>query len=103
MPLSAKVRDFNRLLSDKFPELFGPDVDHHCQYREHLFQLIAADLQQDSTQKLAGLFSNLVHLVLIIELFSISTSFLRKVQSTRLPFTIAINSGCQHRCWRLRA
>lgn len=62
MPLNAEGQDFNHLLSDKFPDLFGPTADHHCEYREHLFQLVAADLQQSSTQKLAGVVSHFVHL-----------------------------------------
>jgi hypothetical protein len=56
MPLSSEVQDFNRLLSDKLPELFGPKAGHRCEYRQHLFQLVAADVQQSSTQKLAGVF-----------------------------------------------
>ena len=56
MPLSSEIQDFNRLLSDMFPELFGPEASHRCEYREHLFQLVAADVQQSSTQKLAGVF-----------------------------------------------
>jgi hypothetical protein len=63
MPLSSEVQDFNRLLAVRFPDLFGPKADHLCQYREHLFQLIAADLQQSSTQKVAGMSSDFVHLV----------------------------------------
>ena len=58
MPPTSELQDFKRVLGGKFPDLFGPMADHHCQYREHLFQLVAADLQQASTQKLAGAFFN---------------------------------------------
>ena len=57
MPLGSEVQDVNRRLSDKFPEFFGPNADHHCKYREKLFHLVAADLQRSSTQKVAGLSS----------------------------------------------
>jgi hypothetical protein len=62
-PISSEVHDFNRLLSVKFPDLFGPKADHRCQYREHLFQLVAADLQQSSTQNVAGASCNFFHLL----------------------------------------
>jgi hypothetical protein len=63
MLVSPDLQDFNRVLSLKFPELFGPKASHHCKYREHLFQLVATDLQQSSTQKVAGMFCYLIHVL----------------------------------------
>jgi hypothetical protein len=96
-PLSSEVQDFNRVLSDKFPKLFGPKADHHCQYREHLFQLVAADLQQSSTQKVAGAFCHFVQLA--FNLFHISLALLssKKCQTTldfvHLQSTLAADAG----------
>jgi len=53
MPLHSAVRDFTELLPVYFPDLFGPDVEHNCQYRDHLFDFVAADLQRRSTDNLA--------------------------------------------------
>lgn len=60
MPLHSKVRKVEDLLPTHFPDLFGPDVEHRCRYREHLFEFVAADLQKRSTESLAGELSKLI-------------------------------------------
>ena len=54
MPLHSKVQNFEGLLPTHFPDLFGPEAEHCCQYCDHLFAFVAADLQKRSTDSLAG-------------------------------------------------
>ena len=54
MPLHDDVRPVEELLPSYFPDLFGPSIEHQCRYRTHLADFIAAELQQRTTQGLAG-------------------------------------------------
>lgn len=64
-PLPSNVRTYHDLLCDKYPEFFGPTADHFCLYREHLFDMIVDDMQDASLQKVAGMLSIVIFVLIL--------------------------------------
>ena len=54
MPLHPEVQDYNKLLPIFFADLFGDKADHHCLYRELVFDFMAHELRHHTTESLAG-------------------------------------------------
>ena len=55
MPLHSGVQDYEQLLPTLFADLFGEEADHQCLYRELVFDFMAHELQNHTTERLAGL------------------------------------------------
>lgn len=53
-PVDFLVTNWDQYLSKRFPKFFGPEADHHCEYRKHLFFVLAADLRLSSLKKVEG-------------------------------------------------
>jgi len=50
----ADPMTFEELLRTTFPDLFGDEASHQCDYRTHLFELIKSNLQERTMENLAG-------------------------------------------------
>jgi hypothetical protein len=54
MPKAKDATTFNVVLEDTLPDLFGPDANHKCVYRDLAMTYLQKDLQHRSTQRVAG-------------------------------------------------
>jgi len=54
MPMGEGATTFDVLLEDTLPDLFGPNANHKCVYRDIAMRYVQEDLQRRSTQQVAG-------------------------------------------------
>ena len=54
MKPAAHVRKLDEVVSNIFPELLGDGSPHHCIYRQHLLNILKADLKKQMSEYLSG-------------------------------------------------